>query len=271
MIKKIPSNYSKQIIEEFVVNKLTTGQIAKKYGLKQISIQKFLQKNKLSKSVSEGMNKHNLDQNLFVNIDEEWKAYFLGWMYSDGNIYIKSKKHTISLCITEEDKYILDYFNCKIFKCKKRLNYRKAKVKKGTSFLAKPLWRFQIDSKNICRDLISKGLTPNKSLSIEFPSYISNELMPHFIRGLFEGDGCIQVNNKYSKTIQIFSASKTFINSLQFFFKEEINIRVSIYVSKSKVYSIRFGKKEEVQKFKTYIYNNCEQYLKRKYGRFDDI
>ena len=42
--------------------------------------------------------------------------------------------------------------------------------------------------------------TQNKSLTLQFPNFISDELMPHFIRGLFDGDGCIW-NGKRKKAI----------------------------------------------------------------------
>lgn len=270
--KNTPKNFKNEIYEEYIVNSLTTGQIAKKYNLLQISVQKHLKSKNLLKNVSEGTRKYNYDKTLFDNINSHWKAYFLGWLYSDGNVYIGAKKYTISLCISEKDKYILDFFNKKIFNSLKPLNYRKAQLKKGTEFMCNPLYRFQIDSKYMVENLIFKGLVPNKSHIITFPDYISNEYIFSFIQGVFEGDGCISNNNGYSKTISIASGSKKFIIKI----KELLNLN-SIYpniyeIKKSNypiLYDLHFGKKKEVLKFKELIYKNSEIKLERKYERFN--
>lgn len=264
--KNIPSNYKDEIYEDYFINNLSTKQISEKYELTHVSVQKHISSKYGLKSISEAMNKHNLDIEILSKIDQEWKAYFLGWLISDGNIYIKSKKWTISLCIQENDKYILDYFNLKFFNGSKKLNFRPARIKKGTDFLCKPLYRFQIDSKHLCEKLISYGIVPDKSSIIKFPNIIPEALMPHFIRGIFEGDGCISTNNVYSKTVTIFSASESFILSLRKEI-EKLGIVPMIYKNKE-LYILRFGKKYEIKLFFDFIYNNCEQKLMRKYEKF---
>lgn len=47
----------------------------------------------------------------------------------------------------------------------------------------------------MCNDLISHGCVPNKSLILK-PPKIDNELINHFIRGYFDGDGCVSFNSK---------------------------------------------------------------------------
>jgi hypothetical protein len=49
------------------------------------------------KGNSESKQKYNIDLTTFEKIDSNWKSYFLGWMYSDGNIYRGAGKNTISL------------------------------------------------------------------------------------------------------------------------------------------------------------------------------
>lgn len=46
-------------------------------------------------------------------------------------------------------------------------------------------------------DLISHGCIPQKSLILKFPE-ISKELIPHFIRGYFDGDGSVGIYNNSS-------------------------------------------------------------------------
>ena len=56
-------------------------------------------------------------------------------------------------------------------------------------------------------DLNKHGCIQNKSLVLQFPT-ISNSLIPHFIRGYFDGDGSVFILNKknYNKTNSIYTA-----------------------------------------------------------------
>jgi hypothetical protein len=257
----------------YFVKNLTPKEIAVKLNLSQNTLSYFIHKTWGRKNFSEAKKKYKLNESIFNIIDEEWKSYFLGWMFTDGNLYKKAKKNTISLCITESDKYILDYFNCKIFNCTKPLNYRKERLKKGTNYLCKPLWRFQIDSKMLIKTFENLGIVENKSLIIQFPKYIELDLMKHFIRGVFEGDGCISVNRiEPNRRICFFSASQNFIKDLQTFLKDQLQIDSKIAIKqnpKNNLYILSFFKKADILKFKNYIYKDCEMYLKRKYEKFN--
>lgn len=48
-----------------------------------------------------------------------------------------------------------------------------------------------IVNKNLVGQLLEMGLTNNKSLTVLFPDFLTTELMPHFVRGYFDGDGYI--------------------------------------------------------------------------------
>lgn len=45
-------------------------------------------------------------------------------------------------------------------------------------------------------DLSKHGCVPNKSLILKFPTTLPNELVNDFIRGYFDGDGSVYINNK---------------------------------------------------------------------------
>ena len=50
-----------------------------------------------------------------------------------------------------------------------------------------------LSGKKIVKDLEEKGLHPNKTFTIKYPE-ISEELERHFLRGYFDGDGCIRIS-----------------------------------------------------------------------------
>ncbi len=220
---------------------------------------------------SHGNRKYKLDEFMFEKIDTEFKAYFLGWMFSDGNVYIKAKRHTLSITVVETDKQILDDFNKIIFDNKKPLNYRKAKDKITPKkvYKCKPCYRLLIDSKKLCEDIQKLGCMPNKSKLIEFPENIPNHLIHHFIRGYFDGDGCIRQNRVKWGRFGILS-SKKFCKGLSNYLLKDLQIKSSIY-EETGCWELSVTNKFDLNKIFNYLYNNCNFKLNRKFEKFQNI
>lgn len=131
--------------------------------------------------------KHNLNESFFEKIDSEEKAYFLGLMYSDG--YIFSSKHTkgLGIQLQEPDKELLIKFN----QCLKS-NYPLMVVKRLDENHQNCI-RLYGYSKKIAEDLTKQGCFENKTKKLQFPScnQVPSNLIHHFIRGYFDGDGCV--------------------------------------------------------------------------------
>lgn len=55
------------------------------------------------------------------------------------------------------------------------------------------MYRLACYSKKSYTDLINKGCGINKSLILKFPdeTQVPQNLISHFIRGYFDGDGCV--------------------------------------------------------------------------------
>ena len=121
------------------------------------------------------------NEDFFKNWSPEM-AYVLGFFTADGNM-IRNKRgaHFISIEIT--DKEILEKIRNAIGS-----NHKIGVRKKD--FPEKDSYRLQIGGKNIFEDLTQLGLTPNKSKTIDLPK-IPNEYFSDFLRGYFDGDGCI--------------------------------------------------------------------------------
>ena len=62
--------------------------------------------------------------------------------------------------------------------------------KKGKDIWKTP-FRLTVNSYTLCQDLEKYGIVPRKSLILKFPNNISDEMLPHIIRGYFDGDGSI--------------------------------------------------------------------------------
>ena len=164
-------------------------QIQKDTGINRNSIAKVLKENGI-----EVVNKHNqtkFDETVFDSIDTEEKAYWLGFIFADGNISSVSKSgkpiYTFELCLQLKDVNHLIKFN-------KFMKHEKNNIKTDSYRC-----RWSITNKHLWTTLNSYGCTPRKSLTLEFPKleiFKDKSLIRHFIRGYFDGDGCISHNDK---------------------------------------------------------------------------
>ena len=75
--------------------------------------------------------------------------------------------------------------------CEAKLYFSKERV--YGKIKAGALYQFNISNEKIYDDVVSLGLTPNKSLTMQFPN-MPNEFIRHFIRGCWDGDGSVFVD-----------------------------------------------------------------------------
>lgn len=88
--------------------------------------------------------------------------------------------------------------------------------------------------------------------------------MNHFIRGYFDGDGCIhKIKNTPNSFIISIVSNNNFIEDIQKY------LRIG-YVREHKNYSIlEIYKIDDIKKFRDFIYKNSTIYLERKKEKFD--
>ena len=145
-------------------------------------------------------NTYNFNKDYFQKIDTEDKAYFLGFIVADGCISEKSN----SVQIIQKETYILEEF-------KKYIEFNGPVYKdeyRGISCIT-------VNSSKTKKDLENLGITPNKTMIVKYPN-ISEHLQNHFIRGVFDGDGCISLrtdkrDNSQRDQVNICSGSYDFI------------------------------------------------------------
>lgn len=132
--------------------------------------------------------------NYFDKIETQDRAYFLGLLFADGCNHFLEGKVTIGL--NEIDKGILESF--KVFlETERPFIYKAARpcksTKTGKVYESKPQYILALCSRHFCHALNELGMIPKKSLLLKFPA-IDKNLYPDFIRGYFDGDGCISHN-----------------------------------------------------------------------------
>jgi intein-encoded DNA endonuclease-like protein len=96
--------------------------------------------------------------------------------------------------------------------------------------------------------------------------YVPEEYLSHFIRGYFDGDGCIYENKNF---VNIVGGSLDFMESLMVIFsKENFNPILKTF---DKHYRVYISGIENIKRFSSWIYQDKELFLQRKYNRFYKI
>ena len=245
------------IINDYVKNNNTIKNIAKDFNVRPESIRNLLRKNNIP--ITDKKTKdYPRDSMFFNNIDTEDKAYWLGVFYADGNI--SSKGNTIQLNL--KDKEHVEKFRNAI------MAKNKITTVIDNRFTEQCLtYHFAIRDSQLHSDLIKHGVLPNKSyLQFNIPK-LNDNLMPHFIRGYFDGDGGLFYSN--NKIIVTFTGNKQFLEDLKSYLKID-NVKLEQNIKSKITYCLRLTKKDQVRDILNYMYLNSSSNnrLDRKYNLF---
>ena len=134
--------------------------------------------------------KKKLNQDFFKIWSPEM-AYVLGYFAADGSM-LKNSRGAHFIEFTSTDKILLDNLQ-KVTSSNHKISMRNKRNNKW-----KTQYRLQLGSKEWFADLQLLGFTQKKSCSLEFPK-VSKDLLGHFIRGYFDGDGCVHFKEYWSK------------------------------------------------------------------------
>lgn len=258
-------------IEDYLQSDSSTAASANKYGIKNQSLTKYLKDLNLYDESRKRINKKAYNEHFFDSIDTEEKAYWLGFIFADGYIYSSpldtSKKRidwNFELCVKGDDKEHMEKF-AKAIEYNKELHVTKADKHGHTRC------RVCLSSEILWKQLNSLGCVPRKSLTLKFPDesiFKSKDLIRHFIRGYFDGDGCISYGNKEHTipTYQILG-TKEFLEDVM----KHLNIKETLFHNHhdkdNLTMYIHSSNKKAMQLFHK-LYDNCSIYLNRKYERF---
>jgi len=251
--------------DEFLNNKnLSRQEICDKYQINHETFSKYLKD--YLKIPFEKRLKPAKCSNIFDNIDTEEKAYWLGFLYADGAISSSplkegKKNYNVELSLKINDKEHL----------KKFYTFSKA----TTKFIEDSYrCRVTLNDKHLWEKLVEYGCIYNKSLTLQFPNeniFKNKSLIRHFIRGYFDGDGCVSyVNKEHSKlNIQVLG-TEIFLSKLLTYCPDklkDLSLRHNHNNPNESTMFFNTSNKKAIT-FLKFIYNNSSIYLERKYNRF---
>ena len=263
--------YYRTLADEFLNSSISLTKMAAREGTTRQTLAKHFRA--LGVEIINKQNRLKFDNTVFDCIDTEEKAYWLGFIFADGYISSDSLKgksrYLLEISLKASDKNHLDKFN----KFMKHENANKVTIEdaKCGKVICKRC-RWYVANKHLWETLNSYGCTPRKSLTLKFPDisiFKNKNLIRHFIRGYFDGDGCLtrHINKTIVTPVASILGTYEFLDSIVKYIGINGNIRHD-YRHSNNTFSIEFNKKATIS-FINYIYNNSTIYLDRKYKLYN--
>lgn len=232
------------------------------YGVRRQSISKWLKNRGIE--VINYQNRSRLNEHIFDSIDTEEKAYWLGFIYADGNISHTGNRLEVRLSI--KDLNHLEKF-------RKFLNLTteiRTGVCNGNGFC-----HLSVRNKHIWHTLDDLGCHPRKSLILTFPKlsiFSDKSLIRHFIRGYVDGDGCLCLfyNQKHTsiRTELNLVGTESFLKTVNKICNNKGYIQNKSCTNwENRAYSLTFSDVPS-RKLARILYENSTIYLDRKYNKY---
>ena len=245
---------------------LSQAKIGDIYNVGHYIIGKILRKCGVSaRDDSHKSRKYTINEYYFDNIDTPNKAYILGLLYSDGCNY--PPQNRVKLELQERDKDILDKINIEI-QSNKPLTFNNLNNKNEHW---QNTYGLNITNKHISHRLVELGMVQNKSLVLEFPTWLSESMYGPFLRGYLDGDGHIEWGA--TKFLTLVGTSQ-FCEYVKRFCETNLRIQCSIRNTANKDSNTKLlyiCGKPRMKRFLDFVYQDADLYIDRKYNVYQRI
>lgn len=209
--KTFSTDIEQQAIYNYVVLKQGLQTAGRQFGISEYMMKKILRDYSIpirtyTEAKQEGR-KYPCNDDFFKTQSPDM-AYVLGFLAADGNV--SKKENRIAINILAQDKAILEQIRTLTGITRPITSY----IRKETGHEVCTLSNWSFTWK---QDLEKYGIIPNKTYTLCPPTLLNPEYRIDYIRGFFDGDGCITQSKaknikgyEYSRTaFEISGASKS--------------------------------------------------------------
>ena len=253
------------MVYNYTVLKRGVNAIGRDLGVAGLTIQRHLKKMGVKirnpQEAQKECRAYNVNDNYF-KIQSHNMAYILGFLASDGGISKNTNHFTIDIQRTDEEI---------LYKIKEELKFE-GPISHYVNSHGCKYSRLRVCSHTIKQDLAHYGIIPQKTFTLTPPLFLDEQYFISYIRGYFDGDGCIWINyEKYSYNWYICGARKEVIEWMQQVLLNRYGIITSLAASTQTLsqgdpfYSIQVYKKETILKLFEILYIPNSIYMERKY------
>lgn len=240
-------NFSKKEISEYLkVSMPTVALLCKEYNL----------------SHNADKRKYKPNDNYFKTWSNEM-AYFLGLLVADG--HVRKQNNIIMLNLKKTDEAIIQ-------------NLKEAIEYDGPIYTinkkdGQPQACLTVSSKEMVNDLNDLGLSGNKTYDFDWIKDIPDEFVSDFVRGVFDGDGCVYINTvKKGYSASIVGTYKLTEN-IKRYYENYIDKKCGYLNKRGNVQFIEYNGRYNALSFLNWIYTNSTQStrLSRKYDLYLEL
>ncbi len=220
-----------------------------------------------------GHNRKKVNEDFF----KAWSpkmAYVLGFIYADGaveNCLESSRACYLSIANNDFD-ILMDIRSAMSGQQTIHVRYHHMMKINGKEFWCQISYFMRIGNKLIYNDLIGLGLCQRKSLVIQMPN-VPEKYFSYFLRGYFDGDGCISIGKPMDRRLDVIftSGSKIFLEQLANKILGKFPLIKSSISFGYGAFRLRYNWRNAVD-LAGFIYQNIGQapYLKYKYVKYQD-
>lgn len=244
---------------ELKSKQLSRADIAFNFGIPEWKLKKIISTNGWS---TKAPTINNIEA--FDEYTEE-SCYWAGFLMADGNV---DSKHRVRIMLKYDDINHLEKFR-DFLKSTHAISSNTTEYNRAS---------FEITNTHLCDMLdLNFNIVPNKSLISSFPKTIPQNMLRHFIRGYFDGDGsiCESFSNKNSSTATLYATfvcgSYYFIEYLFTYLKANIGVNGHLQdFNTGKKWQIKYNT-NDAKKLLHYMYDDSIVYLDRKFLLFNRI
>jgi hypothetical protein len=255
-MKKLNNKQIKEILDLYIQGKKVT-EIANQYDISKASIDYYRKKYHVrAHPYGFHSKKYDINDNAFKNINSEIEAYLLGFIFADGRV----TKYYLRLDISEKDKYVLDLLRDYIYP-EKHPEYIE-RILNGKKYLL-----LCVSNKQICDNIRKFQSNPSKE---QFP-FLSPEMLPHFIRGIFDGDGSFTFYQKKMRPFLFFLGKEKFLKEMQNHLIKTTGIRRTKLIPLLGIHRLSISSIKDIYFCANYLYETATIYLTRKHEKYIDF
>jgi hypothetical protein len=247
---KLPYNKRKECADLYTKGK-TNSFLVKHFGISSSTVYNILDEFGVKRrQLGFDRRTNYFNEWFFEKINSSEKAYWLGFISADGSI--DKKRLTLRIGLSSKDKDILYQFCKDICFNPDGLKFRIVNKKYPSVYIS-------LNSRKIVKDLEKYGITNNKSLSLS-PKNIPTKFKFDFLRGYFDGDGCVYKN---SNRVEILGSKSTMVLFKKWLKQEGIlgKVKKNNYCE---IYHYNFWGLKNCLKFESILYSDGNFSMKRK-------
>lgn len=205
------------------------------------------------------INRH-LKSDYFSIIDSPIKAYWLGFLFTDGCVDHYRATGRIRLQLQERDLEILEKFKEDLgIESKIIYDRRSNSTCCSVEFVDEQMFN----------DLAKYDIVPNKTYEVDRIPYdkIPQEYLPAFALGLFDGDGSLSCSSNFSTdvTFGYTAYHENEVEDFQTLINKIANIQTKNKNFFTSAWHTQWRGRLQVLSILDVLYNNCPRFLKRKH------